>query len=504
MTPGCGAVSVLGAVLVFLQLVVVYLLSKHTTVGDQANVPLQSKPRPLNRQKAHHVAAAVNDTDARTSVDGSFNGIPIQYKDGPLEYSTVACVGDNYQSDAWLYRSCQFQHFCFSTQENEFVIVQSPQEQTWLKRHAHSDSLIGTSVNTNISLSLGGLNAKWGVAAFTKLKWFPRVLREPIVGYYQLPDYYVWVPFHSMAGFNAGHLVWDDWLGIHTLLTMFGLIDDSDSRNLQPFLTRYVLKEDPLWATCDFNDEMKNKCSKLMPRFLPLMGVDPSTFSTTNDFRFETNNNKRSKYVCSSFGAAGIGMLTDHATKTHGWEPRDYKTTHNVGRGASLYRFRNFMMGNMGISTAPLSRTPPFHITFSVKSSQSQVRNLAFEKQIQAVENGFARNETEVHAHVLKSLPLQEQVELASKSAVFVTSSGGGAVTATFLPRGATLIIYYQGDGSRVNNKRTYKPARLDWDLFNHCSYIKTHWLPVKDMDTPKGLEIFTQLIRNELDAIAR
>jgi len=504
------AISSLGAILVSLQLVVVFQLSKHTTIVDQANVPLPISPErripALDNKKVEKVMNASRRREQpHVPADGSFNGIPIHYQEGPMEYSTVACVGDNYQEDAWLYRSCQFRHFCFDVEEKEFVLVQSPQERQWLQQYAHSKSLVGAAMNTNIPVALGGLNAKWSAQAFPKLKWFPRVLEEPITGYYELPDDYVWVPYHSMAGFNAGHLVWDDFLPIHTLLTMFGLFgdDDDESRNLQPLLTRYVLKDEPLWATCDFNDQMKDKCDKLTPRFLPLMKIEPSTFSTTNDFRLDITK-RQSKYVCARYGAAGIGMLTDHATKSHGWEPRDYQTTHNVGRGASLYSFRNFMMRNMGISTALLSPEPPFHITISANSSQSVARSFGFEQQIQGVQKEFSRNETLVHAHTMKELSLQDQITLASKSAVFVTSAGGGAVTATFLPRGATLIIYYQGDGSRVQNKRTYKPARLDWDLFNHLSYIRVHWLPVEGMDTPQGIEIFTQLVRNELNAIAR
>lgn len=148
-----------------------------------------------------------------------------------------------------------------------------------------------------------------------------------------------------------------------------------------------------------------------MPKFLPLMGVDSSTFSTTEDFRLETKTERKSKYVCSRYGAAGIGILTDHTNKTHGWEPRDYQTTHNVGRGASLYQFRNFLMNHLGVATAPLSPTAPFHITFSVNSSQSSVRNLHFKQQIAAVENGFSRNETQVHAHAMKSLSLQARTD---------------------------------------------------------------------------------------------
>lgn len=505
----CRALSCLGIVVVCLQLVVIYLLSQHTSTTNRpepAAARLASSSSSNNR-----IQSSRNETTIRQRTypasGGSFNGIPIYYKEEPLEYSTISCVGENFQSDAHMYRSCQFRHFCFDIEEKEFVITQSPQEQAWLSSF-NSSSLITSAVDTNISVSLGGVNLKWGKDPFEQLKWFPRILRsdEPITdGYYQLPDDYVWVPYHSMAGFNIGHLVWDDGLPIYTLLSMFGL-----ENNKTPLLMRYVLKQGPLWATCDWNDDMKTKCNNLIrSKFLPLMGVvDGSTFSTTEDFRFQPSTVK-SKYVCARYGAAGIGMLSDHGQKTHGWQPRDYETTHNVGRGGALYAFRNFMTNNLlGSSTTapPLSSEPPFHILFSVKSSESGARNLSFEQQIQALETNFSSNNetTQIHAHVLKTLSLKEQVELTSKTAIFVTSAGGGAVTATFLPRGASLIIYYQSDGSRVHMKKTGGPARLDWDLFNHASYLKVHWLPVKDMNTPQGLEILVDLIRNELHALSR
>lgn len=478
-----------------LQLLIVYQLSQHTSEEPAAAADIV---RHHHRRIPSHNETNTRQRNSKVQADGSFNEIPVYYKDETLEYSTIACVGDNFQSDAHMYRSCQFRHFCFDTEEKEFVIIQAPQERSWLSS-LNSSSLYTTAVDTNISVSLGGVNLKWGEEPFEKLRWFPKVRQTPIAGYYQLPEDHVWIPYHSMAGFNAGHLVWDDFMPMYSLLSMFGL-----DRDRTPLLTRYVLKNRPMWATCDWNDDMKTKCKNLMPKFLPLMNVDPNTFSTTEDFRFQPTTAQRSKYVCASYGAAGIGMLNDHGKKTHGWQPRDYETTHNMGRGASLYNFRNYMLNNLRISTSPLALKPPFSILFSVNSSQSWVRNLSFEQQIEAAEKQFSSNETRIHAHVLKTLSLTKQVELTSKSAIFVTSAGGGAVTATFLPRGATLIIYYQHDGSRVHNTRTYGPARLDWDLFNHASYLKVHWLPVKDMNTLGGLEILTRLIRNELDAIER
>jgi hypothetical protein len=351
----------------------------------------------------------------------------------------------------------------------------------------------------NVTVALGGLNPKWTEKAWPKLEWFPKVIPGKLTeGYYELPQHITWVPFHSFAGFNAGHLLWDDFLPLYTLLSMFGMLDSG----MQPLFTRYVLNDEPMWASCDLRDDTKKKCESMFTKFLSAMGVDPNTFSSTEDFRLETKRARKSKYVCARQGAAGIAMLTDHGVKTHGWDPKDYVTTHNHGRGPLLYAFRNFMLQNLNISTKLLSSEAPFNVTFSQFSSKSYRRSTDFQQQLKVIQNDFSPNELQVAGHVMNTLSLHEQVQIASESAIFVTSCGGGAVTATFLPRGATLIVYYDGSGSVVKNRKTFKPARLDWDLFNHMSYLRVHWLPTQDMDKPDGLKLFSELIRNELHVI--
>ena len=106
---------------------------------------------------------------------------------------------------------------------------------------------------------------------------------------------------------NAGHLS-----ASNILLEMFGMLDETQ---MTPLLTRYVLKDKALWATCDVHDENKKKCAHLFNKFLPAFHVDPSTFSTTEDFRFQPKQQPHSKYVCARHGAAGLAMLTDHGVK---------------------------------------------------------------------------------------------------------------------------------------------------------------------------------------------
>jgi hypothetical protein len=295
-------------------------------------------------------------------------------------------------------------------------------------------------------------------------------------------------------------LVGDDFLPIFTLLEMFGMQSEA---GMKPLLTRYVLKDDALWATCDSRDENKAKCAALFAKFLPAMNVDPSSFSTTEDFVFQPNTQKKSKYVCAQHGAAGMAFLTDHGTKAHGWEPTDYQSTHNMGRGPMIYAFRNFMLQNLNIPTTPLYfQQEPYNVVFSKFSSRSGKRRTGFEKQLASVQAEFSSEKVLVRGEEMQTLSLVEQATMASQAAVWVTSCGGGAVTATFLPRGAAVIIYYDPKGSIVRNKPRGTPARLDWDLFNHMSHLRVHWLPTPNMHTPEGLKVLNELIRSELHVI--
>jgi hypothetical protein len=107
--------------------------------------------------------------------DENFNGIRIYYTKNPATDSSVSCLGENYQEDAWMYRSCQFRHFCFGIEAKEYVVVRSPKEREWLE-FVKRDPLIGTSSTmNNITVSLGGLNPKWQRKNFGRLEWFLRV-----------------------------------------------------------------------------------------------------------------------------------------------------------------------------------------------------------------------------------------------------------------------------------------------------------------------------------------
>jgi len=421
--------------------------------------------------------------------------------------------------------------------------------------HMHSSTtMFRYGSNNTQDVSIGGINQKWNEDGINRLRWFPKVVhvnRSEEITYYELPADSVLLPFHSLNGANPGHLVWDDFLPIYTLLSMFQIAD----REL--ILLRYVLKDAGeggeqqrgLWASCDVREEKREDCRKMMSKFAPLMaGSDArSLLTSTEDYELKTSlgGPPETDLVCAKTGAAGIGSLTgkaptrakhrmredgtavhlyvllcaygtqilfsllrcaDHGTvKSHGWEESDYEVTHNHGRGGLLYEFRNFMVENLGLPIHPANNQGfggggPHRIVFSQKSSDIYIRSLDFERQLEIVRTSFPNERVE--NYTLKSLTLHEQVEIASQASIFVTLCGGGAVTAMFLPRGASVIVYYGEDSGTENNKLTGKPALLDWDLFNSMSHLRVHWMPRNSRKKTVDERALILLIQHELTII--
>jgi hypothetical protein len=464
--------------------------------------------------------------------DGIFNNFPI-YLRNSSKHSLVQCVGDNFQDKtAWIHRSCHYQHLCFDTVEQDFVIYQSGADRQleeafdreartrharqqekhrtfarrvlsrmwlWFRRGPPDDQELSQHHDDFVShqhVAIGGINSKWSWTAdgVPRLKWSPRVVQGDLnQDYYELDDNVVLVPYHAFAAQNPGHLLWDEFLPVYTLLRLFALL-----KNHKVLLLRYMLKDRrvPLWASCDSNFETFHKCQDMYAKFLPLFGLDTSRFTSTQDFRFALIDGSppKSRLVCANHGAAGLGMLTDHGYKLHGWSISDYDSMHNHGRGSMLYDFRNFMVTNIRLDVPQdVSNIPPYRITLAVGTSRSNKRAFDFTAQEIALKEAFG-DHVEVEREYIAQENLKDQIRIASTSAIYVTACGGGAVTATFLPRGASLILYHseyiEGDF----------PVRLDWDIFNNMAWIRTHWLPADTMND--DTDLLVKLVARELDVI--
>jgi len=417
-----------------------------------------------------------------------------------------------------------------------------------------------------LDIALGGINPSWKAPpmprvpyeiGIDKIRWAPKVYNKmPFDKYYEFDPSVVLVPFHSFAAANVGHLLWDDFLPIYNLLRIFGYDQSKNPKNrfqqdeikngYQHLFIR-VNTMPVLYGSCDLRARKREECKKNLERFLPLFGVDPGTFSTLKEARLTkeivdkdgiskgSSKAPQSFPICAKHAVAGLGWLTDHGTRNHGWMINneeislDVSPAHNVGRGAELYSFRNFMLQNIGFEifsgaskvSSSSQETVSFRIILSAHTSNHLDRSFGLKEQHKALAKAFPY--AEVSVLDLVGMKLLDQIALVSDQSqakqlrnsgstiqqrhhtIFVSACGGGSVTAYFLPKGSSLILYYNEVGGMdyfSNERNTGGQALLDWDLMNNLGYLKVHWLPIGSMNEQEGLDSLIALVQHEMDAV--
>jgi len=552
------------------------ILEKYTRripVGEFNGAPLYDLQFTESAQQQHGIQLERDQNQTSSATQQH------QREESNQLYSQIHCIGDTYTREVsrhkmdtpWMSRSCKFHFMCFDTVEKDFVLFQDPREQllerivteqpfmhmsqsVLVANHSHNPEHNDTANSLRYVVSLGGINQKWGNsygAGIPNLQWFPKIIEgpAPISDIHMLPSNIVMMPFHSLAAFNPGHLVWDDLLPIFALLNIFqfdGTDDDdtdddsvsprtnagvdADAPPFEPMLMRMVVEG--LWASCDWKPHGRDigrekQCNAMHKKFGTLISKFPVANNRNTNVTLARPSTasepqpRHNRYVCAKQGAAGIGSLTDHGvTKGHGFHRNDYLSTHNVGRGAVLWKFRNYMMRQLNERTvaagnAPLKVEPPiwgdsrhpYRILFSVASSGKVHRKLYFEEEKRLLTKEYVDNPQPKHNvsfgfYKMSDLSLTEQVEIVSQSAVYVTACGGGAVTASFLPRGATVILYCNEKGGIEHNKQTFLPCRLDWDLFNSMSYVRVYWMPALTRRSPTDQAVFMKLIHRTFEIL--
>lgn len=432
-----------------------------------------------------------NDAPSTPSqVDGTFNGKNVRLVTKPRS-SQVHCVGENWEWDSANYRSCRIQHLCVDISERPtpFLLQRSNFDRLLngtMAGSSHPYDSISTRLNTQVMVGRS-------IRLQTGETWFPTTATDSITSYYELDPDVVWLPYYAEQpnANNPGHLLWDYFLPLYKLVGMFGL------NNKELLLTN-------LDEQCIRNT--KNPCFNITAKFLSLLGVDPATlFNSYNpQLQLTKGGEIKSKYVCARHGAAGIGMLTDHGYKKHGQLIDDYKIVQNAGRGPFFWEFRNFMLANMRLDRPTIFQRP-YQITISINSSNNLSRKRDFAKQVQMLQNSFSTKDVVVRTVNMGKLSLPEQIQIVKQSAIFVSVIGGAASTAMFLERNACLVLFFDDVDDFVKFGDDPKmPNMMDWDFWNHASYLRVHWLPLSTMGNEMDLQVLVQLARNELEIFPR
>jgi len=484
----------------------------------------------VTSRKRQSQAATANDDTAQQHPDGLFNNLPVFYKEFDKRFhSNAHCVGENFVesnegNEAAKHRHCKFQNLCFDMAEREFVLFLSKEQRALhnaLIKAGESDFWPASSLSENMAVWVGGVHPRWRNLDRV-LKWYPkfRNVKDTLRvkggggrnasygGYYMLPPEYAFVPWNSYHGYNPGHIITDDFLPIYTLLSYFNLTD-KELAMVHIDLPDNDRKD--RWDNCQNHLEL---CEPYMEKFLPLLGTEPRRTSTQHTATLASVE-VRSRYVCAAHGVAGMGMLTDHGKKLHGNFQKDFLWTHNGGRGDSFYRFRNWMAGRLlgsNVEKARMSR-PPYRIVLSSNSSTNPQRNVSFERHAATLRSKLGKKyDLDVRQVVLSEMSMPDQVRLAAEASVLVTAAGGGASVAHFLPRGASLLLYFVEFPPEKEVDGDYNGWVMDWDTYNNFAYVRSHWLPIRHANATYGpdddqraadMNVFVKLVDQELDLIS-
>eukprot|EP00977_Amphora_coffeiformis_P018468 scaffold6506_cov171-Amphora_coffeaeformis.AAC.16 len=394
-----------------------------------------------------------------------------------LPKSYVHCVGENFLPNTWIWKSCQFHHLCWEPAAHKFILhtLAPRQNMTRISPYARSSTDPWTH-----QVSVSALQPAW--IAEQRYQWFPEIVVDTAESdddddYDQVNDA-VWIPmaFDPALLQRPSSILFDILLPIYTLASLFGWED-------RPILLT------PMNASVCFDNQGTLPSSSCYPDslqpYLDLIHLAPLPTITTT------------RPLCARRAAAGVGGLSDHGHKRHGERPADYQTSHNVGKGPLFWKFRQYLLENAGIVEGNVVKsshhTPPS--VRLVLASMDNSTTLSFPTQMSYLQQNITADTFTVQQATLDGFSLRDRLTLAVYTSFWIARVGEASIPAFFLPRGGTLILYYQ---SRII--KTNRPVMWHWDLWNHASHLVVHWLPEETMDTPGGLRLLHQIVQIQLD----
>ena len=427
--------------------------------------------------------------------------------------STVHCVGENFLSNTWRFKSCHFEHMCFDVASKEFVIFESSTHKQPHLAQMHTSKYARSLTSLNqTGLSLGPFRPVFPRKHNNQQEraYFPTVLslehhkQRP---YFELPREFVWVPFAADTSYTKkrSQILFDYLLPIYNLVEMFGLVDSE-------LLLSILDIVDDLDSPSFFNDfEPYLSMLKLVPNHPRLGRTEVLVKSWLLQLLGPTD---QQPLVCAPHAVMGLGAMTDHGVKRgHGNHVTDYQYAQNVGRGPILAKFRSYCLTNAGLEapeTSAETLTSSMTILASISGS-AKCKPQHFRTQLSFLHRQLLRSNNDRNNNIINTSSFRnvnftehswlDQVAAVQNASVIVSVMGEGALPAFFLSRGSTLILYYDNTNEFVSSKRkTNRPVMMDWDIWNHVSHVTVHWIPMSSMDSPGSLNVLLNIVQTEME----
>eukprot|EP01062_Namystynia_karyoxenos_P077383 TRINITY_DN7780_c0_g1_i1.p1 TRINITY_DN7780_c0_g1~~TRINITY_DN7780_c0_g1_i1.p1 ORF type:complete len:627 (+),score=171.12 TRINITY_DN7780_c0_g1_i1:90-1883(+) len=407
------------------------------------------------------------------------------------QYSAAHCIGGESggrsDENGWKRATCRFRALCFDPSDgldpvDRFVYHRAPGDDFDRTKH---------------SVALGPLNAQWPPQDTLRVRWAPRVEQAALrPGKFRYADSgEVWILHMEHCAANVMHLVMDSFLPWFAASLLFGL----EGLRLRPL--RVPIRNPGLWGTCDYIQEQEkagvgwaqgyhSRCTANTARWLPAMIPGRQQIQTVDDYLAEQKG--RREPICFPNAVAGVGILSDHCLRSHGWSSWDRhdQTLHdcNQGKGPILWGFRSHMLRTAGLrwppAPPPQQRVTLFSGGHRAAGQWHSIKHALKERLSELTAQRAFGDTPVVSLADFRFFTALEQMRVLTSTTVAVAAMGGNAITLLFLPRGGGAVLLHDGKDW------------LDWDLWAHCSWMRAQWMPIMSSPADVAAEVVRQVAK--------
>jgi GDP-fucose transporter C1 len=355
-------------------------------------------------------------------------------------HSARRMIGDDDSPNdgGWLRRTFYFKNICYQRSTLEWIYYRSPEER---------DSGFQPSSLTFAASSMSAPG--WGQPQPVT----PRIIDGPIpLDVHWEDNHAMYAIYQGWHAANFAHVLWDEFMPLYLMMYLFDVV----THDIQP-LRMNTAPGHSWWDTmCHTEPGSRPKCRQFYAQMTYLLTpsakiVDIEAFL----------GNAGDRHVCFPRMLAGIGTMSDHCldVTVHGRRPGPHVC--NEGRAKMLWEYRNWLLE--AASGDPKLVPCQHNILVGSNSFKRAINN--WDAVAQAVRDKFGLPARRID---WAQLSVDEQLQLASNTTLYLAMCGGSASPAMFMPRGATMIVWCN----------EYK---LDWNLYNHMSHLRVIFFDVKN-----------------------
>ena len=439
------------------------------------------------------LARIQNIDQQKSEIEGPFNpfeDLTIQettFRDwiqNPPRYSTHRCVQPSESFFApFVSRTCLFSNLYFHYEKKTFHYFASPAESATYTKEELKQMFTTANGYMHTEALERAIYNRDDFSQNENVQFTPIVHHNEqlpslkSIATIKTPTNPVFTLYRPSYSFNYGHFLWDDAMGIFTMLDFFGysgvgeIEEPEQQEKPQPIPVYLDQGEDPFYRC---SRELRwDKCLKMLRKTMPkLMGIETDKTSNEGDILragnlfdsfFNLTESITSQYVLLPKVISGPGRNSHFGCKGE-------CTIHRTGR---IYRFRQWLFQNIfgtehGKRFHQLPAIPnKITVSLPIGNTHSPEELQNFEEIVPALKAKYgSRN---VHAVDMAKLTIEEQAQLTASSKVYLSNNGGGSATSFFLQKGSSVLLFHTDDMKR------------DIELYSTVGYLNVNWLPVTD-----------------------